>query len=48
MHTLVLTDDKQLYTFGSGQYGECGTGDQSNQSKPVLVKIPKAKGNKGN
>jgi len=26
-HTMVLTDDKQLYTFGSGYSGECGAGD---------------------
>lgn len=29
-HTMVMTEDKQLYTFGSGVYGECGTGDLSN------------------
>ena len=43
-----MTEDKQLFTFGSGQYGECGTGDLANVSKPAKVTIPKQKGNKGN
>lgn len=43
MHTLVVTDDKQLYTFGAGEFGECGAGDQKNKLVPTRVDIPKPK-----
>ena len=26
-HTLVLSSDNELYSWGSGTYGECGTGE---------------------
>lgn len=39
-HTLALTSDNELYAFGSGVYGECGTGEFQDSSKPKLVKFP--------
>ena len=42
-HTLVLTEDQQLYTFGSGVYGECGHGDYGNVHTPKRIEIPKPK-----
>jgi alpha-tubulin suppressor-like RCC1 family protein len=40
-HTLVLTVDKQLYTFGSGSHGECGQGEYGDLHTPKKIDIPK-------
>lgn len=42
-HTLALTEDKELYTFGSGSSGECGHGDNKDTLVPKLLNIPKEK-----
>ena len=42
-HTLVLTEDQQLYTFGSGVYGECGHGEFGDVHTPKKIEIPKNK-----
>ena len=42
-HTLVVTEDKQLYAFGSGVYGECGHGDYGNLQVARKIEIPKSK-----
>lgn len=42
-HTLVLTDEKQVYAFGSGIYGECGQGDLRNLLTPRQIELPKIK-----
>lgn len=42
-HTLVLTEEKELYTFGSGNSGECGHGDNKDTLVPKLLSIPKEK-----
>ena len=39
-HTLVLTSENEVYSFGSGIYGECGTGEFTDSCKPRLVKFP--------
>jgi len=36
-----MTEDKKLFTFGSGIYGECGTGDVANVPTPKQIDIPK-------
>lgn len=36
-HTLVLTSNNELYSFGSGLYGECGFGEFINTSTPRIV-----------
>lgn len=43
MHTVVSTEDKKLYTFGAGEFGECGAGDQKNKLVPTLIEIMKPK-----
>ena len=35
-----MTSENELYSFGSGVYGECGYGEFSDTSKPKLVKFP--------
>ncbi|XP_072832977.1 RCC1 and BTB domain-containing protein 2 isoform X2 [Pogona vitticeps] len=40
-HTLVLTDEGQLYAWGANSYGQLGTGNRSNQSYPVPVTVDK-------
>uniref|UniRef100_F7BA83 RCC1 and BTB domain containing protein 2 n=1 Tax=Monodelphis domestica TaxID=13616 RepID=F7BA83_MONDO len=40
-HTLVLTDEGQLYAWGANSYGQLGTGNKSNQSYPTLVNVEK-------
>lgn len=42
-HTLVLTEDKELYSFGSGSSGECGHGDLKDTLLPKKLEIPKEK-----
>ena len=39
-HTLAATEDDELYAWGSGTYGELGTGNQKTQSVPQLVTMP--------
>ena len=39
-HTLAATEDDELYAWGSGTYGELGTGDQGTQNAPKLSKMP--------
>ena len=39
-HTVVLTAAGEVFTFGSNQYGQLGTGDLQQVSSPVQVKIP--------
>jgi RCC1 and BTB domain-containing protein len=36
-HTAALTDSGQLYTWGSGEYGRLGHGDESRQNAPKVV-----------
>ncbi|XP_067419213.1 RCC1 and BTB domain-containing protein 2 isoform X4 [Emydura macquarii macquarii] len=40
-HTLVLTDEGQLYAWGANSYGQLGTGNKSNQSYPAPVIVEK-------
>ncbi|XP_065449840.1 RCC1 and BTB domain-containing protein 2 isoform X4 [Chrysemys picta bellii] len=40
-HTLVLTDEGQLYAWGANSYGQLGTGNKSNQSYPAPVTVDK-------
>lgn len=39
-HTVVLTAVGEVFTFGSNQYGQLGTGDLQPVTSPVIVKIP--------
>ena len=39
-HTVVLTSAGEVFTFGSNQYGQLGTGDLQPVASPVQVKIP--------
>jgi len=39
-HTLAVTDEHLLFSWGSGQYGECGNASQSNVLKPTQLKLP--------
>ncbi|CAG2119755.1 unnamed protein product, partial [Medioppia subpectinata] len=36
-HTLLLSDDGTIYSFGSNTYGQLGTGSKSNQTSPIKV-----------
>jgi hypothetical protein len=38
-HTIALTCDGEVFTWGSGQYGQLGHGDNVRQSLPVKVSI---------
>lgn len=38
-HTVVLTSAGEVFTFGSNQYGQLGTGDLQPVASPVQVKI---------
>ncbi|NXO36214.1 RCBT2 protein, partial [Locustella ochotensis] len=40
-HTLVLTDEGQIYAWGANSYGQLGTGNKSNQSYPTTVVVDK-------
>ncbi|XP_046440285.1 E3 ubiquitin-protein ligase MYCBP2-like isoform X2 [Daphnia pulex] len=39
-HSVLLTTDGQVYTFGSNSYGQLGVGDLSSRGSPNLVKMP--------
>lgn len=38
-HTVVLTLSGEVYTFGSNQYGQLGTGDLQAYAGPVQIKV---------
>lgn len=38
-HTVVLTQSGEVFTFGSNQYGQLGTGDLSPYIGPIQVKL---------
>ena len=38
-HTLALTEDNELYSWGSGLYGECGFGAFVHSNSPKLVQF---------
>nr|KAF6428368.1 RCC1 and BTB domain containing protein 2 [Rousettus aegyptiacus] len=40
-HTLVLTDEGQVYVWGANSYGQLGTGNKSNQTYPTPVTVEK-------
>ncbi|KAK5867920.1 hypothetical protein PBY51_012375 [Eleginops maclovinus] len=40
-HTLVLTDSKRVYSFGCGEQGQLGHGEESHPSVPLPVQLPK-------
>ncbi|XP_072300864.1 RCC1 and BTB domain-containing protein 1-like isoform X2 [Eucyclogobius newberryi] len=40
-HSLALTDEGLLYTWGSNTYGQLGTGNKSNQLSPVQIMTDK-------
>ncbi|XP_036962839.1 probable E3 ubiquitin-protein ligase HERC3 isoform X2 [Acanthopagrus latus] len=40
-HTLVLTDSKRIYSFGRGEEGQLGHGEESHPSVPLPVKLPR-------
>ncbi|KAK2841856.1 hypothetical protein Q5P01_012056 [Channa striata] len=39
-HTLVITESKSIYSFGSGDQGQLGHGDESHPSVPLRVQLP--------
>ncbi|KAM9351921.1 putative E3 ubiquitin-protein ligase HERC4 [Symphorus nematophorus] len=39
-HTLVLTDSKRVYSFGCGEHGQLGHGEESHPSVPLPVQLP--------
>ena len=41
MHTLVLTEEKEVFSFGSGNHGECGQGDLKDVHIPTFIKLQK-------
>jgi len=36
-HTLALTDEREIYTWGGGQLGQLGHGDFLRQSLPLKI-----------
>ncbi|XP_044633101.1 RCC1 and BTB domain-containing protein 2 isoform X3 [Equus asinus] len=40
-HTLVLTDEGQVYVWGANSYGQLGTGNKSNQPYPTPIIVEK-------
>ena len=38
-HSAVIVDNKQLYTWGSGEFGRLGHGDEESQTLPKLVSV---------
>jgi alpha-tubulin suppressor-like RCC1 family protein len=45
-HSLLLTDRGNIYSFGSGIYGQLGHGDEQNQSIPKMMDSEALKGEK--
>ncbi|XP_041794818.1 probable E3 ubiquitin-protein ligase HERC4 isoform X2 [Chelmon rostratus] len=39
-HTLVMTDSMRVYSFGCGEQGQLGRGEESHPSVPLPVQIP--------
>ncbi|XP_035520693.1 probable E3 ubiquitin-protein ligase HERC3 [Morone saxatilis] len=39
-HTLVLTNSKRIYSFGCGEQGQLGHGEESHPSVPLPVQMP--------
>ncbi|KAL3066453.1 hypothetical protein OYC64_016412 [Pagothenia borchgrevinki] len=39
-HTLVLTDSKRVYSFGCGEQGQLGHGEERHPSVPLPVQLP--------
>ena len=37
---MALTEDNEIYAWGSGIYGELGRGSQHSSNIPVQVKMP--------
>ena len=37
---MALTENQELYGWGSGSYGECGFGDFVDTNLPTKVKLP--------
>ena len=42
-HSLALTDEGLLYTWGANTYGQLGTGNKSNQLSPVQIMTEKGR-----
>ncbi|KAJ5075208.1 hypothetical protein M0811_07561 [Anaeramoeba ignava] len=44
-HTLILTSNGKLISFGGNFYGQLGTGDTNDQSIPIQIELPKLRFN---
>jgi alpha-tubulin suppressor-like RCC1 family protein len=42
-HSLVLTESGEVYSFGEGQYGSLGHGDEEQQLVPKLIEMMRGK-----
>lgn len=42
-HSLVMTTEGELYAMGSNDYGQLGTGDNTERNTPTLIIIPEGK-----
>ncbi|TNN55021.1 putative E3 ubiquitin-protein ligase HERC6 [Liparis tanakae] len=40
-HTLALTDSNRVYSFGCGEQGQLGRGEESHPSVPLAVRLPR-------